>query len=395
MMLRSLPLSWKGHNTPVLVRVDWNIALSGEIESESHLKLQRSKELLLLLQQLGAKPILLTHLGRPEKREKRFSTERLVPLISKAVGLKVVFLNGSVQNKKDVQKMQKAINESKPGTIFLLDNVRFEKGEESNAVSLAKSYAMLASTFINDAFGVSHRKQATVVALAKACKQAYAGPALLQEVKQLSPLLKGKKSHTTVIIGGKKLSTKLPLIKAFDKRADLFLVGGAMVTPFLVAKGLSIGQSYVEKDMVKAIKPLLKRENLLLPIDVAVTEEVTKHPKLRYVDSNAIQKNDIIVDIGPKTIAYWHAIIQESKTIIWNGPVGISEIPTCAFGSISIAKSISRNEHVHAITGGGDTIPVLAQSKTLASFDFVSTGGGAMLEFFVNAGELPGLKALR
>ncbi|HPF94965.1 MAG TPA: phosphoglycerate kinase [bacterium] len=395
MKLRTLSAKHKLDQQPVLVRVDWNIPLNGSLEAEHHLKLQRSKVLIGELVERGAKPIFLTHIGRPKKREAQFSTKRLVPIVKKAIGMNIVYLEGSVTKAKDLKAMQKQIQDAEPGTCFLLENVRFEKKETLNDKSLAKAYASLGGIFVNDAFASCHRKHTTVVGLAS-LMESYAGPALIDEVTNLSKLLKKTASPYLAILGGKKLTTKASIIKSLTKKVDTLCIGGAMAALFIKMHNHSIGASYYEAEALPIVKKLLKEKTILLPVDVIVTKKLSLQPRLRKVTIDQIEKDDIIVDIGPKTLREWHGHIQKAKTIVWNGPLGLSEVFSTGFGSRFIAKSIAkRSDAALSICGGGDTIPVIAQAKALSQIDFVSTGGGAMLEFLANNGDLPGLKQLR
>ncbi|MFO0764566.1 MAG: phosphoglycerate kinase [Patescibacteria group bacterium] len=395
MKLRTLPAKLKIQNQPVLVRVDWNIPLNGTLEAEHHLKLQRSKEVVEALVARGAKPVFMTHIGRPEKRETRFSTERLLPLLKKALGKSFIFLDGTVLKAKDLKGMKERIAEAEAGTCFVLENVRFEKGEEKNDRSLAKAYSQLSKIFINDAFASCHRKHASVVGIS-AYAESYAGPALVEEVDHLGRLLKKTSSPYVAVLGGKKLTTKAGVLKVLLKHADKVLVGGAMAAPFYKARGLSIGASYCEDAAIPVVKRLMKEKAVLTPVDVMVTKKLSTKPVLRRVMVEFIDKDDIIVDVGPRTLREWHGEIQKAKTVVWNGPIGMSEVKSTGFGSRFLAKSIAkRSDEAFTICGGGDTIPVIAQTKTLAKMDFVSTGGGAMLEFLANGGDLPGLKKLR
>jgi phosphoglycerate kinase len=279
--------------------------------------------------------------------------------------------------------------------VHLLENVRFEKGEETNDKSLAKAYADLADMFVNDAFASCHRSHVSVVGIAKLLP-AYAGPSLTNEVSHLIRLIDKPASPFIAVVGGLKLSTKLPVIEALASACDKVMIGGAMATPFLKAKKFDIGKSVYEKEGVAIAAKLLKKKNLLLPEDVVVTQKLTPNPSLRRVGVRQIEKRDMVVDVGPKTLKAWGEQIAKAKTILWNGPIGITENKACGFGSRFLARAIARRAKGKAfgVSGGGDTIPVIVQTKTEEGFDFVSTGGGAMLEFIAKRGKLPGIMAL-
>jgi 3-phosphoglycerate kinase len=262
-------------------------------------------------------------------------------------------------------------------------------------ISIAKAWASLGDIFINDAFAASHRAHASVVGVAKLLPS-YAGPSFVQEVERLGRLLEKPSSPFVAIIGGKKLSTKIPVLKELLARCDRVLVGGAMATPFLAAQKLQVGKSYLEKASITEAGKLLKKSGLLLPVDVMVADKLVTSPKLKRVTVDAVGKKDIIVDIGPATLAQWATIIAGAKTILWNGPVGWTECKPCGSGSRFIARMIGTRAKGPAfgVAGGGDTLPVLADTKAAKWFDFISTGGGAMLEFIAQKGRLPGITAL-
>lgn len=394
MKLRTLSPKKNLKGVPVLVRVDWNIPLSGVIADEHHLKIQRSKPLLKELQQRGAIVVLLTHLGRPAKKETRYSTKHLVSILKKQQ-ISVTYLTGSVSNQRDRKTLLATLQKAAAGSLFLLENVRFEKGEEKNDKQLAKAYAELAQVYMNDAFASSHRKHASVAAIAS-YTDAYAGPALVQEVLSLESILKKPAKPFNVIMGGKKLSTKIGVIKTLKKQTDGIYVGSAMAIPFWVNRGWNVGKSTVEKEALSQAKALAASTDIRLPIDVTVTQRLQTHPKIQYKAVEDIQPQDIIVDIGPRTLKLWHEQLAKAKTILWNGPVGITEIQETGFGTRGLAKSIAKHhKHARTMVGGGDTVPLVIQLGLSKSYDVISTGGGAMLEFLEKEGKLPGLLVLR
>lgn len=400
--LRALSSKAKLRGKAVLVRVDWNVPASGRAmhasplqERESSLKIERSIPLLKDLQKRGAKVFILTHLGRPKKKDKRFSTRPLVRLLKAAYGLDVTFHPESVGNKEERNVLKGVVHDARPGSLHLLENVRFQKGEEENAKTLATAYAELGDLFVNDAFASCHRAHVSVVGIAKILPS-YAGPSLVEEVAALSKAIDKPKAPVVAIIGGLKLSTKLPVIEALATFCDHILIGGAMATPFFKAKKLEVGKSVYEEDAVRLARKLVTKKEIVLPIDVVVTERVTQNSKLKRVPVHAIGKKDIIVDVGPHTLKAWAATVKKAKTVLWNGPVGLSECKPCGFGSRFVARIVSSRARgsAYGIVGGGDTLPVIHDTKTEKLFDFVSTGGGAMLEFIAKRGQLPGVMVL-
>lgn len=385
----------------VYVRVDWNIPLQNGLGAEDSLKLSRSYPLLKQLQQAGAITFVLTHLGRPKKREAAFSTKPLAKIVSAHSGLPIQWLDTDLSSKSGKETFVREIDRFQPGDIVLLENVRFQKGEETNDVALVKAYADHADVFINDAFASCHRNHATVTGLAKALPS-FAGPALCQEIAALLPLVpdgvKVRRPYIAVI-GGAKLSTKIPVLKALLGHADKVLVGGAMAHAFFAAKNITIGKSYIEKEGIAMAKKIIKNSKLLLPIDVLVAKKPQQpkpgeHP--RAVKLKEIGKTDYIVDIGPETMRAWAAEINKAKTVVWNGPLGMTEVPAFSYGSLMIGRAIAARAKgkAYGVAGGGDTLPVLQRTGMQEWFDFISTGGGAMMEFFISAGKLPGILPL-
>ncbi|MCC7523160.1 phosphoglycerate kinase [Candidatus Uhrbacteria bacterium] len=391
--LRPVPSKQRLQGVPVLVRVDWNVPLK-EGSFESSLKLSRSIPFVKQLSKRGAVVILLTHIGRPKKYDNQLSSKRLVKIMDK-YGLDIQFHPETVSKKSERMRLKLKLSKAKPGSVHLLENVRFEKGEEQNDRRLAQAYAELGDMFINDAFASSHRMHVSVVGIAKLLPS-YAGPSLIEEVSKLGRLLAKPPTPFIAIIGGKKLSTKIPVIKQLLSVCDKILVGGAMATPFFVGQGKSVGVSYLERESIKEAKRLSKNKEILLPSDVMVTDRLSVSPVVRRVDIGKIEKKDMIVDIGPKTMAEWAKLIDTAKTILWNGPVGLSECKPCGNGSRFIARVVAArsNGKAFGVAGGGDTLPIIEQTRTGKWLDFVSTGGGAMLEFIALKGKLPGINVL-
>jgi phosphoglycerate kinase len=378
----------------VYVRVDWNVPLKG-LGAEDSLKLTRSFPLLRALRAAGAIVFVMTHLGRPKGRDPKYSTKSLAKIVATHSGLPIRYLDVNLDTKKGMDKYALDIDKFVPGDIVLLENVRFQKGEDKNAAVLVKAYAEHADAFINDAFASSHRKHASVVGLAEALPS-YAGPTLQAEVEALQTVVKDgpKRRPYVAVIGGAKLSTKLPILKSLLTTADKVLVGGAMAHAFFAAKRLSIGKSFIEKGSTAMAKPLLNNKRLVLPIDVVVAGQ--KGKRARSVAINAVGKMDQIMDIGPTTMSAWAAEIKKAKMIVWNGPLGMAERPEFAHGSLVVGRAIASRSTGSAfgVAGGGDTLPTVAQTGMQEHFDWVSTGGGAMMEYLVAKGNLPGLKPL-
>jgi len=382
-------------NKTCLLRVDFNIE-KGESINKSP-RFLNAVNTIKLLNKKGAKVVILSHRGRPKKaisdkqQATRYSLKPFLGILSKTLKKPVQFVKFSDKN------LREKIRNSKPESVFMLENLRFHPGEDKNDKSFAKKIAGLGDFYVNDAFAFSHRKTASMAAITNFLPS-YAGPTLEKEIKKLSSVLTNHKKPLIVILGGVKISTKLGLIKNFFKKAkprselrsatgaDYFLIGSAMADNFLVAQGLPIGDSVYEKEMAGFTKKLLKsthstgsgQAKIILPVDFIIS-------------------NRKILDIGKKTEKQFADIIKKAKTIIWNGPVGQFEIPKFASGTNAIIKAILKNKNAKVIIGGGETVQAISKYQPWISKNkniFVSTGGGAMLEY-LSAKKLPGIEMLK
>lgn len=379
----------------VFLRVDWNVPLSGELATEDSLKLSRSIATIKMLASRGAIVIVATHLGRPKGRDLKYSTKKLAVVVGMNYGLKMSVVGDALDSVAGLTAASHRVGQAKPGDILILENVRYYAGEEKNDTKLAKSFASLADLFVNDAFASCHRAHASVVGVAKLLPH-YAGPTLVDEAEGLEKLITKPKKPFVAIIGGAKLTTKLPVLEALLKTADVVMLGGAMATAFFAAQKKQIGKSFVEKEGIPFAKKLLKHPKLRLPIDVVVATKIADGAKARAASIDSIKKNESIGDIGPATMRVWSAEIKKAKTIAWNGPLGVAEMRTFSHGSMVIARSIALRSKgsTYGVVGGGDTLPVALATGMSEWYDHLSTGGGAMLEFIVKKGKLPGLTAL-
>lgn len=385
MLLRTLPAQTQLNGKRIFLRVDWNVPLDGSLTPEASLKISRSIETIRALTKRGAIVILATYLGRPTRPDKKWSTRQLAQRVAEAYKLPLSFWDSLEPPRR-----------AKEGDVYLLENVRFHPGEEKNDPSLVSRYAAMADLFVNDAISICHRSHASIVGIAKRL-ESFAGPHLIAEVDALSHLLKKPKRSFVAIIGGAKISTKAGVLRALLAIADRVMVGGAMATSFFSAKKMQIGKSFIEPEGVKIVKQFIKHKRLLLPIDVVVARRIMRNANARAVPVTRIGKTDAIGDIGPETMRAWSEEIQKAKTIVWNGPVGVAEIPTFAHGSLVIGRAIASRSKGRAfgVVGGGDTLPIAFATGMSEWIDHLSTGGGAMLEFIAKKGKLPGLVALQ
>lgn len=392
MTLNALPSKLNLKGKRVFLRVDWNVPLRDgnlpagrQVAPEDSLKISRTIETIRNLSSRGAIVLVATHLGRPKKREKEWSTRPLVKLVAKQYRVPLIFWDELVAPKK-----------AKPGDVYLLENVRFNPGEETNDQKLAKQYAAMAHLFVNDAFASCHRNHASVVGIAKQLKS-YAGPTLVAEVAAMERVIVKPKKPFVAVIGGAKITTKIDVLTELLKTADRVLLGGAMATAFFAAKRQNIGKSFVEKEGVALAKKLVKNHKIVLPTDVVVAKKIALGADARAVRVADVKSSDAIGDIGPETMRLWSQEVKNAQTIVWNGPLGVTEIPTFSHGSLVIGQSIAIRSKgpAYGVVGGGDTLPVILATGMSEWVDHLSTGGGAMLEFIAKKGKLPGLLALQ
>lgn len=383
-------------NKNVLVRVDFNVPINnGKIE-----ELFRIEAVLPTIKYLikkKAKIILISHLGRPiafaqskksKIKNKKFSLEPIAKYLSKLLKKNVKFIGDCIGEnpKKEISKMKR-------GEVVLLENLRFYKGEEKNDINFAKELAKLADIYINDAFAVSHRVHASVEAITKFLPS-FAGFLLEKEIKVLSSVFQNPRRPLCLVMGGVKLETKLPLIRKFISVADNIIIGGALANTLLLAQKLAVGKSFVEKKYLKELKPIKISDSIFhLPVDVRVSESLSGKKPVFIKAVGKIKENEIILDIGPETEKLFTSIIKSSKMVIWNGPMGFFELDKFLSGSRAIAKAIASSK-IYSIVGGGDTIALINKLKLFKKYSFVSTGGGAMLEFLAGK-KLPGIEALK
>jgi phosphoglycerate kinase len=371
-------------NKVVLLRVDFNVPIkNGKILDDKRIK--AAVPTIKYLIKKNAKIVIMSHLGRPDGK---FSEE----LMLEPVGERLEKLLGSkVMTLKDCTGIvaESGIEKLKPGEIAMLENLRFYKEEEKDDDEFGEKLAKLGDLYVNDAFAVSHRANASVHSITKFLP-CCAGFLLQKEIDMLSAITENPKKPFIAILGGAKVSDKIGIIENLLKRVDKLLVGGAMMFTFLKAQGLEIGKSKVEDDKLDIARKLLSNQKIILPIDVVIAVEAKESAKAKTVLVQDMSKYMIGLDIGKDTVKYFGTIIKNSKTIFWNGPLGMFEIKKFAKGTNDIAKIVSKTKAVSVI-GGGET--AAAVDKFKSKITHISTGGGASLEF-VEGKKLPGIKAL-
>lgn len=375
----------------VLMRVDFNVPINpdtGNVESDIRIKaaLPGIKAVL----DANGKLILASHLGRPVEGEydKNFSlapvAEHLSYLLAKSVKLVKDYLDGEALS----------INS---GEIILLENVRFNAGEKSDDDELSKKMAALCDVYVHDAFGTAHRAQASTHGVAKYAKTACAGPLLASEIEALSKCLTNPRKPLVAIVGGSKVSSKLTVLKELSNKVDQLIVGGGIANTFLAAIGHNVGESLYEKDLIGDAKEIINNiekngGSVPLPVDVRVAKKFDKSEKAKIKQVFEVADDEQILDIGPESSKNLAAFMQSAGTIVWNGPVGVFEFPEFSLGTKELALSIARSD-AFSVAGGGDTLSAIDQFGVKDKISYISTGGGAFLEY-LEGKKLPALARL-
>src|SRR5229473_931959 len=384
----------------VLVRVDFNVPVEmrgGKIKITDDTRIRESLPTINYLREHGAKTILMSHFGRPKgKRVDKYSLRPIGDYLHSLINHPVIFSHDTIG-----EVPEKIIEHMEEADVALLQNLRFQPEEEANDPKFAKTLAKFADVYVNDAFGAAHRAHASTVGVTKFVKQSAMGFLMEKELKYLHEELDKPAKPFLVIMGGAKVSDKIGVLKALMRKADTILIGGAMANTFFKAQGIPIGASRVEADKTNLANELLdlakeRGVKLLLPIDVVEAPEIRAGAPTRNTSrlsrEHGITAGWQAVDIGNATIALFKEEIAKAKTILWNGPVGIFEIPDFAEGTIAIAEALAKSGATTVI-GGGDSVKAVKQAGLADKMTFISTGGGAALEL-LEGKELPGVAAL-
>lgn len=375
----------------VLIREDLNVPVkNGYITSDA--RLRAALPTIQQALQQGAAVIVCSHLGRPVEGEPK-AEQSLAPVaqylsdaLGQAVALKTDYLNGVEVN---------------PGQVVLLENVRFNKGEKKNSAELSQQYANLCDVFVMDAFGTAHRAEASTEGVARLAKVAAAGPLLAAELDALGRAMQAPEKPMVAIVAGSKVSTKLDVLNSLSGICDQLIVGGGIANTFLAAAGYNVGKSLYEADLLDTAKAIAAKVDVPLPVDVVVADAsqlngdfmdfvTSSQPVTKNVSD--IGDNDMILDIGPQTAQQFAALLKNAKTILWNGPVGVFEVDAFGNGTQTLAQAIAHSEGF-SIAGGGDTLSAIDKYEVSNQIGYISTGGGAFLEF-VEGKVLPAVAVL-
>lgn len=371
----------------VLIRVDFNVPIKeGEIVNDT--RLRATLETIKLAKEKGAAIILCSHLGRPQEGsfDPNLTLSPVARWLTKTLGQHVELIRDYLHG-VDVSI----------GEVVLLENIRFNVGEKKCYDALSKQLAEIADVFVMDAFGAAHRAQASTYGVAKFAKVACAGPLLVREVENIEKCLSNAKRPTVAIVGGSKVSSKLTMLENLLDKVDTLIVGGGIANTFLAARQYRVGKSLYEPDLLDVCEALFEKAealgtNIPMPIDVGVSEVFDSHAKCQFKLISETTRDDMILDIGPKTAEIYDEIINQANTVMWNGPVGVFEFKNFASGTEALAKSIAKS-NAFSIAGGGDTISAIDTFNVADSISYITTGGGAFLEY-VEGKKLPAIEIL-
>ena len=382
-------------NKKVILRSDFNVPILKKVIQDKT-RIDLSIPFIKSLLKRKAKLLLISHLGRPKSdKDKNYSLKPVFEYLQKKIDNKIYFYSDKITNK--TKEKISFLNNSE---IIFFENIRLNDGEIKNDDDFAQNLSSIGDIYINDAFSCSHRKQSSIHKITNYIKNSYAGPLFMKEILSINMVLSNKENPTTCIIGGSKISSKLGVITSLMKKVDKLIIVGAMANNFIKYKGKNIGKSLIEDGIEKIINEiyyLSEKYNceVIIPLDFAVSENIDEEKNFKYVEK--VMDNEIILDIGPKTVEKINKIIDISKTVIWNGPAGYFENQNFSKGTVSIAKKISDNTSKNSlisIVGGGDTISAIKNNASNLNFTHLSTAGGAFLEY-IEGKNLPGIEVLK
>jgi len=366
----------------VLIREDLNVPLKdGAVSSDA--RIRAALPTITAARDAGARVLLMSHLGRPVEGEfdQQFSLAPVARHLSALLGQEVPVL---VEWRQGV--------DIEPGSVALLENVRFNPGEQKDDEALSRAYAALCDVFVMDAFGTAHRAQASTHGVAKFAPLACAGPLLVGELEALDKALSAPARPMVAIVGGSKVSTKLTVLETLADKVDQLVVGGGIANTFLAAAGLAVGKSLCEKDLIPAAQALLQKTDIPLPVDVITGKEFSESAQATLKLATEVEADDMIFDIGPQAAAQIAEILAGAGTILWNGPVGVFEFEQFASGTQALARAIADSE-AFSLAGGGDTLAAIDKYSIADDVSYISTGGGAFLEY-VEGKTLPAVAVL-
>jgi phosphoglycerate kinase len=379
----------------VLVRVDLNVPMeNGKITDAT--RIERVKPTIEKIADKGGKVILLSHFGRPKGRDPKASLRPVAAAVADVVGRPVAFVDDCVG-----PEAEQAVAAMRPGDILCLENTRFHVEEEKNDAGFVERLAALGDIYVNDAFSAAHRAHASTAGIAHKLP-AYAGRSMQAELEALSRALERPERPVAAIVGGAKISTKLDLLGNLITRVDALLIGGAMANTFLAAQQKAVGKSLAEHDLAGTARDILAKAQaegceIVLPVDAVVARKFEANAPSRVVSVDAIEPDDMILDIGPRSVEHVVSVLARPRTLVWNGPFGAFELQPFDNGTVEVAEAaaeLTQAGKLVSVAGGGDTVAALNAAGAADRFSYISTAGGAFLEW-LEGKTLPGVEALR
>jgi len=379
----------------VIVRADLNVPVADGIVTDAT-RLERLLAGLKDLSARGARVIVISHFGRPKDGpDPALSLAPVASRLSELLGREVIFMPECIG--PDVEKSVAALA---PGDIAVLENLRFHKGEEKNDKAFAAALARLGDIYVNDAFSAAHRAHASTEGLAHLLP-AYAGPLMLEEIGALRAVLEAPRRPVAALVGGAKVSSKIPILKHLVGKVDKLIIGGGMANTFLMSHGVDVGKSLAEPDLVETAREIMTEAKahgcaVVLPEDAVIAREFRSGTAHAVVPTLAVPSDAMILDVGPKSVTHMTDVLGECHTLLWNGPLGAFEIPPFCDGTFALARAaakLTKEGKLTTVAGGGDTVAALNAAGVTHDFSYVSTAGGAFLEW-LEGRELPGVAAL-
>lgn len=381
----------------VLVRVDFNVPLNDDLKVTDDTRIRATIPTIKTILENGGRPVLMSHLGRPKGAyDDKFSLSNIAYKVEELLGVKVNFAIDCVGG-ETVQ----ASNDLKEGEVLLLENLRFHEGETNGDKAFAEELAKNGDYYVNDAFGTAHRAHASTAIIADSFKgNKTFGLVMAAEIENVSKVLNSTEKPVTAIVGGAKVSSKIAILENLVAKLDNLIIGGGMAYTFLKAKGGKVGSSLVEDDFLETAREILKSAeikgvNVYLPVDSVNADQFSNDANTEVTAADTIQDGWMGLDVGPKTVEMLDDVLKASKVILWNGPMGVFELPNFANGTVGVGKSIveATKNGAFSIVGGGDSVAAVKQFGMAEQVSYVSTGGGAMLEY-LEGKNLPGIEAV-
>jgi len=383
-------------NTKALIRVDFNVPLNEQFEVADATRIVSAKPTILKVLEDGGSCILMSHLGRPKAQELAFSLRHIVSTLETVLGVNVIFSSNCIG-----EEAQNASANLKPGEVLLLENLRYHSEETKGDLNFAESLSKLGDFYINDAFGTAHRAHASTTIIAQFFPENKSfGSLLAQEIESIDKVMKTGEKPVLAILGGAKVSSKITIIDNILDKVDHLIIGGGMTFTFIKAQGGQVGDSICEDDKMELALQILERAKaknvqVHIPVDVLAADDFSNDANTQVVDVRTIPENWQGLDCGPKSKAIFHDVVQQCKTILWNGPLGVFEMESFSTGTIALGDSIAEatKNGAFSLVGGGDSVAAVKQFGFENKVSYVSTGGGAMLES-LEGKTLPGIAAI-